>query len=328
MHGGAVELARRFLAEATHSDLLLATDMLYLPTFLALIRHQSPSLPVAIYFHENQLTYPWSPHDVDPALQRHHQYAFMNYTSMLVADRVFFNSAYHRDALLGALPDFLRQFPDYQGLDTLAGLSAKSEVLPLGMDLRALDKELHLPRQGSPVLLWNHRWEYDKDPEAFFALAFRLKAAGLDFRLLVLGEHYQRQPAIFAQAKVDLADHIIHIGYVDDRSTYLRYLWQADILPVTSRQDFFGGSIVEAMYCGVYPLLPNRLAYPEHLPDSQKSRYLYEGQEALYQKVREAMANIDEVRRRADEVRAMVAHYDWSIMHQQYDKAFTAITAS
>lgn len=306
-----------------HSDLLLASDMLDLSTFLALIRKQTRSIPVAIYFHENQLTYPWSPKDADVELERNNQYAFLNYTSALVADQVFFNSAYHRNSFLGALPTFLRQFPDYQGLDTLASLEAKSKVLPLGMDLQALAVTSPPRRQGPPVFLWNHRWEYDKDPEAFFDLIFRLKADGVAFQLIVLGKGFERKPAIFAKAKTELADHCLHFGYLPDRQRYLRLLLRADLLPVTSRQDFFGGSIVEAMYCGVSPILPNRLAYPEHIPDSKKSTYLYEGNEMLYQKVREAISQIDQLRNRRAEIQAMVAHYDWSQLIHQYDEALT-----
>jgi glycosyltransferase involved in cell wall biosynthesis len=195
------------------------------------------------------------------------------------------------------------------------------------MDLQALDISDPPKLQGPPVLLWNHRWEYDKDPEAFFDLAFRLKAEAHPFKLMVLGEHYQRQPAIFTKAKKELAHHCLHFGYVADRQTYLQYLWQADILPVTSRQDFFGGSIVEAMYCGVTPILPNRLAYPEHIPESKKSMYIYEGTEELYQKVRRAMDQVEQLRQKRAAVRSMVAHYDWSRMGPIYDEAFSAMIA-
>lgn len=327
MYGAAVTLSSRFLAQASHCDLLLATDMLDLTTFLALSRSQTARLPVALYFHENQLTYPWSPSDEDVKLRRNNQYAFLNYTSALAADQLFFNSAYHRASFLDALPGFLRQFPDYRGLSKLEGLVEKSEVLPLGMDLASLDIPDPPQRTGPPVLLWNHRWEYDKAPEAFFDLAFRLKAEGLPFKLIVLGEHYERQPAIFAEAKVRLSEHCLHFGYVKDRQRYLRLLWQADILPVTSQQDFFGGSIVEAMYCGVTPFLPNRLAYPEHIPDSEKSTYIYEGGEALYQKVRAAMSEIGQLRCEATKIREMVTHYDWSTIVPSYDEAFTKMIA-
>ncbi len=61
MHGGAVTLARRFLETGERPDLLFVTDMLDLTTFLALTRPESADIPVAIYFHENQLCYPWPP---------------------------------------------------------------------------------------------------------------------------------------------------------------------------------------------------------------------------------------------------------------------------
>src|SRR5512135_1402358 len=55
MHGGAVTLAREFMGMDFAPDLLLATDMLDLTTFLALTRARTHAVPTAIYFHENQL---------------------------------------------------------------------------------------------------------------------------------------------------------------------------------------------------------------------------------------------------------------------------------
>ena len=61
MHGGAVTLSRRFLDMSFQPDLILSTDMLDLTTFLALTRTKTAHVPTAVYFHENQITYPWSP---------------------------------------------------------------------------------------------------------------------------------------------------------------------------------------------------------------------------------------------------------------------------
>ena len=70
MYGGAVALARQFLEDSFQPDLLLATDMLDLTTFLSLTRSKTAFLPTVIYFHENQITYPWSPTDADISLNR------------------------------------------------------------------------------------------------------------------------------------------------------------------------------------------------------------------------------------------------------------------
>ena len=65
MHGGAVTLAKKFLESGAKPDPLLVTDMLDLTTFLALTRQKTARLPAAIYFHENQICYPWSIFRID-----------------------------------------------------------------------------------------------------------------------------------------------------------------------------------------------------------------------------------------------------------------------
>ncbi|MCB0149132.1 MAG: DUF3524 domain-containing protein, partial [Caldilineaceae bacterium] len=61
----AIELAaqaRRLLADGPPPDVILATDMLNVPAWLGLLRDVLPArVPVALYMHENQLTYPWRP---------------------------------------------------------------------------------------------------------------------------------------------------------------------------------------------------------------------------------------------------------------------------
>ena len=64
-------------------------------------------------------------------------------------------------------------------------------------------------------------------------------------------------------------------GFVDSFEEYARLLHLADILPVTSQQDFFGGSVVEAIYCNCHPILPNRLAYTDHIPSALHDIHLY-----------------------------------------------------
>lgn len=285
MHGGAVELVQEFLANPSKPAVILASDMLDLGTFLALTRAWTHDVPVVLYFHENQLTYPWSPSDQDPAQQRDRHYAWINYQSALAADQLWFNSAYHRDSFLSALPEFLKGFPDYPTTDSLPGLEAKSQVMPLGLTLP--EKRELRPPNDPPVMLWNHRWEYDKGPEAFFRTLFQLVEEEVAFQLVVLGESYRKQPPIFQEANKRLADHLLHWGFVKDRKTYWEWVHQADVLPVTTQHDFFGISVVEAIAAGVYPLLPNRLAYPEHIPQAYEEAHLYEGETELLARLRE-----------------------------------------
>ncbi len=326
MIGGAPRLARRYRESGWQSDLILASDMLDVATFLGLARVDPRYTKVALYFHENQITYPWSPGDLPRDHERNNLYGYTNFTSALAADALLFNSRFHLDSFLEQLPLFLGQFPDHQEIAQVESLRQKAHVLPLGLDLKPLDtfRSKDGP-SNSPVILWNHRWEYDKNPDDFFGLLFRLKDAGYDFRLIVLGKAYAQSPAIFEQARSRLSDRILHWGYARNREEYARLLWQADLLPVTAIQDFFGGSVIEAIYCGCYPLLPNRLAYPEHLPKSMAPHCLYGNNHELGARMQALLTHPPGLRA-VVKLRDFVSKYDWSNLNLKYDRTFRKLT--
>lgn len=318
MHGGSVTLARQFLEMGQLPDLIVASDMLDLATFLGLTKLKSHGIPTVVYFHENQLTYPWSDSDTDIVFQRDNHYAFVNYTSSLVADKVFFNSEYHRASFINALPGFLRQFPDFQNLESMEVIDKKSTVLHLGMDLCSLRNSLAPEtKNGCAVILWNHRWEYDKNPDEFFHSLFEIQRRGLKFKLVVLGERFAKSPPIFEEARTRLADEILHWGYVEDRTEYAKWLSRCDILPVTAYQDFFGGSVVEAMYLNVHPLLPMRLAYREHIPNNQHEEFFYQKDEFV-NRLQQLINNVGLLR--GNLTKHFVEKYDWGTMTKMYDE--------
>ena len=195
--------------------------------------------------------------------------------------------------------------------------------MPLGLDLRALDRyrppDQGTEKTGPPLILWNHRWEYDKNPEEFFRALFHLQGEGLPFQVAILGEAYRKSPEIFAEARQQLGERVIQFGYVESFADYARWLWQADILPVTSRHDFFGASVVQAIYCECLPLLPRRLAYPEHLPATMQKHCLYDGLDNLVNRLREM---ITQQMRGSAELRSHAARYDWLEQSPKYDDLF------
>ena len=262
MHGGAVTLAKEFNKIEKSFDLILASDMLDLTTFLSLTRKKSSHIPTVIYFHENQLSYPWSPDDRDIIEKRDKHYGFINYSSALTANHCFFNSDYHRSSFLSELPKLLKHFPDYNELASIQQIESRSSVLHLGLDLKRFNS-YRSEQKGTPIILWNHRWEYDKNPVGFFKLLRLLIKNNIDFKVVILGEKFSEFPSEFTKNIKILGDRILHIGYVDTFEEYASWLWKSDILPVTNIQDFFGASIMEAVYCECIPILPNRLTYPE-----------------------------------------------------------------
>jgi glycosyltransferase involved in cell wall biosynthesis len=328
MQGGAVTLARQAQSLSERPDLILASDMLNLPVLISL----SPDLarvPVALYFHENQLTYP-----LQPGEKRDLTYGFINFVSALRADALFFNSAYHLEAFFDELPRLLKHFPDYNELWAVDALRRKSQVLPLGLDLAHLAdiadsstraEQAMQPVATRPLILWNHRWEYDKDPETFFGAVYALAAEGLDFGLILLGESFRNQPIEFLEARQRLGDRIVHFGYAGDVATYSRLLGQADIVVSTALHEFFGTAIVEACYRDCFPILPRRLAYPELIPAALHDACLYDDLDGLLVRLRQAILNAGQAH--LPSLRQHVAQYDWRHMAWRYDQLLERVAA-
>ncbi|MFC2168097.1 DUF3524 domain-containing protein [Acidobacteriota bacterium] len=330
MHGGAVSLAKTYMFNDSDPDLILATDMLDLTTFLSLTRERTAKIPTAIYFHENQISYPWSKGDRDILYKRDKHYGFINYVSALAANAVIFNSSYHRKSFMNELPNLLKHFPDFRELQNIKTIEAKSFVQHLGMDFSALD--LHNPEIKSqeksppkkiPVILWNNRWEYDKNPDDFFKALDILAEKGLEFQMVVLGENFKRKPDIFELAREKHGDRIIKFGYAKSRNDYIGWLYSSDILPVTSDQDFFGLSVVEAVYCGVHPLLPCRLSYPEIFPSKLYPQHYYENLENLVEKLYGLVSNPESIRK--NEFKDHLKKFDWKIKAAEYDNLFESL---
>lgn len=330
MHGGSITLAGEFLKLKERPDLIIASDMLDLTGFLALTREITHSIPTAIYFHENQLTYPWSPVEKNGINVHKMHYSFINFISALAADFVLFNSQFHMEDFTGKLPDFLKQFPDYNEVSSVESIISKSNVLPVGIDLERFD---HLEFYNSaksdsdvPTILWNHRWEYDKNPALFFDSLCALDSKGVDFKLIVLGESFATIPKEFKKAKSNLSSKIIKFGYAESAEEYAEWLNISDIIPITSIQDFFGISIIEALYCGCIPCLPKRLSYPEIVPINSFNEFFYDEGEDIVTKLEYLITNYKSIDR--TQFREITRKYDWKKIIGVYDTCFEEMVDS
>ena len=325
MHGAAVTMARMVLDQPFFPDLILATSMLDLTTFLALTRSRLAEIPVALYFHENQITYPPSPRDRDASLERDHHYGFIQFTSALAADRVFFNSQFHLNEFCAELINIHKQYPDNRELAAAEAIKAKSAVLALGLDLNSLTQQTKGEKPAHPPrLLWNHRWEYDKNPDDFFKALEYLIQERLDFEVVIIGRQGGNVPACFNSISTDLESRIVQFGSVESRNEYAQWLWSAQIMPVTSWQEFFGISVMEGIYCGVIPLLPPRLSYPDLIPRIDFPDLYYDNFDDLCERLKQMLLALPTGV--LPDLHSLAAQYDWAIMAPVYDEVLENMT--
>jgi hypothetical protein len=118
MHGSAVTLARLYREQyaANPPDVILATDMLDLSTFLALTRDLTHAIPAGLYMHENQLTYPLPATPGKGPMRRQkgerdYHYVFINYASMVTADFILLQLPFPPSRANGGLTQLPEAFP-------------------------------------------------------------------------------------------------------------------------------------------------------------------------------------------------------------------------
>jgi len=306
MRGGAVYFSELLPGMLRGGEVLLASDFLNLAELLGLLGRPVRSV---LYFHENQLTYP-----VRYESERDYQFALTNITSALAAGRVVFNSDFHRSDFLSAASSLLERVPDHPPAAAIRSIRERSAVIYPGIHVP--EKVSPRKAEGEPLILWNHRWEFDKNPEEFFAALDEVERAHGRFRLAVTGPSFREVPPVFDEARSRFAPHIVHFGFARE-AEYRSLLDRADVVVSTASQEFFGMSIAEAVAAGCWPLVPARLSYPELIPHKFHDRCLYVGRADLVGKLLELCRGAP--REGADELRRSMERFSFEATAKALD---------
>ncbi|MBW1842111.1 MAG: DUF3524 domain-containing protein [Deltaproteobacteria bacterium] len=313
MRGAALYFIRK-ISNLGAYDGLIATDLMSLSDFKALSGSSCP--PTLVYFHENQMTYPLAPGE-----SMDFQFGFTDMTTALAADQVLFNSQFHHDAFFSRLPDFLDMMPEYRPKWVIDILREKSGFLYPGCQFPAQMALLPVPDSMPPLIIWNHRWEFDKNPSTFFDALDRVDEQGLDFRMALMGENFQAVPEDFIAARNRYQHRIVQYGYVESRKKYLEWLMEGSIVVSTATQENFGISVIEAMRSGCIPLLPHRLVYPEILPKDFHADFLYKNPGELVEKLSFILSNLRLFETKRHKLSTAMGSYAWENRIAEFDEA-------
>jgi glycosyltransferase involved in cell wall biosynthesis len=250
-------------------DLIFATSL----TDITSLRGFVPELahtPLIVYFHENQFDYPENRSEYGTVETK-----ITSIYNALAADTVVFNTEYNRQSFLKGASALLKKMPDHVPAGLVDMIKAKSRVIsvPVYPVKKGVDTD------GKPVILWNHRWEYDKAPERFLAVLRSLKRRGADFRLNLAGQTFRNTPESYGEIMKEFADHIDHEGYAPTRESYEDVVASSNVIISTSLHDFQGLSVIEASDAGCIPVLPQRVAYTEIFD----KKYLYACSDDIYE---------------------------------------------
>ena len=223
MRGAALHFIERIPGDRRF-DGIIATDLMSLADLKALWPGRFP--PSLLYFHESQVSYP-----IPEGQERDLHFCLTDITSALTADRVLFNSKSHESAFFQQLPRMLRKMPEFRPMWVGNTIRQKSSVMYPGCQFpgecssecsehgggfvedvfrrKNSWRGSHPEQHHCPLIIWNHRWEFDKAPEVFFRTVDRLVAESCPFQLALLGENFQAVPKVFLDARRQWKDRII-----------------------------------------------------------------------------------------------------------------------
>ncbi|MBW2276723.1 MAG: DUF3524 domain-containing protein [Deltaproteobacteria bacterium] len=316
MRLGSWPLAEKLAALDPLPDALLVSDYVNLPVLFGLAP-RAAQLPTAVYFLENQLTYPRR-----PGRPADFEFAAINLLTCLAATRCVFCSANQLEAFLEALPSFLSG--DLEAAKraeaTIAAIAEKASVIPIGVDLARFDRarDERTERRGKPLrLVWPHRFEHDKNPDDFFEVLIELADEGLDFEVAAVGKVYRDQPPSMHEARQKLGQRIVTWGFLEG-DAYPLELAAADVVVSTAWQETQGIAVIEAVRAGCDPLLPDRLSYPEVLGPALAEKHLYTSKGDLRRRLRWMMRHPDRLRDLSDHWREM-ERFGWPTVAPQFD---------
>lgn len=325
MRGASVTLAALIEDEVGRNgppDAVLVSDMVDLAGLIGQCRRFiGPETPWIFYCHENQLVHPLGPGQLpDEGL------SLINWTSMRAADAIWFNSEFLRAETFAMLDRFLGSQPDRRHVEYLDGVASRSQVVPVGVSVAQLADAARsdaLSPDGGPVVLWNHRWDHDKNPAAVFRALVKLAEADVPFRFVLAGENQRVDPQEFQWVQEQLGDRVIHVGHAP-ADQYQQLLLAADVVVSASHHEFFGISVVEAVAAGAVPVLPDRLSYPEIMPSEFHHAALYpEGELRL--RLESVLTDLDAARSACIGLREAMRRWDWSTVIAAYDNGLAAL---
>lgn len=260
IRGNSLSFAASLEADSSHYDLLIATSMVDLSTLFG-IAPKLRSIPSLLYFHENQFAFPSSDNahtSIEPQM--------VNLFSALSATKLCFNTQFNFDSFLSGLRALLKRFPDEVPENLEQTIFEKSSVLPVPLLDDVFLNDVQSKHSKCLSVVWNHRWEYDKGPNRLLRFIKQLPS-GLGIEFNIVGQRFRKTPSEMELVEAELVSkgYLGHYGPIACREDYLAMLSRSNIVLSTAIHDFQGLSVLEAMAMGCVPLVPDRLAYQEHI---------------------------------------------------------------
>ena len=304
----SVGSARRF-------DLVFASTFVNLAEWRGLVGSRLASVPAIVYFHENQLVYP-NRHTAEWDFQ----FPLTNITSALSAERCLFNTRVESGPLPGrdsGLPRPVPRSSTQTGRrdDRREVRGPPPALRSRGLRRRTGDAGAAMPRSCGRTGGSTTRIPRSSSPRLERSLP-RVSTSRSPSRARHSRTSRSRS---CAPRRSSATGSCISASPRPEPSTR-GLLASSDVAVSTAINEFFGIAMIEAAYAGCFPLVPDRLAYPEIYPAQMR----YGSSEQLVALLRSLVAD----RPAAGLARELVEPYTIETLAPRYGQVFERVAAS
>lgn len=158
----------------------------------------------------------------------------------------------------------------------LCGLSFNADAMR-----RMFNVPAQLPRRRDPSVVFSSRWDEEKNPDYFLALAEHYASHRPEVQFIVctgLDTLTSNEPALLSK----LHDYCLRFKNLQvetglSKERYFRLLRSAKVQFNCASQDFVSYTLLDAMLNGCAPLYPDILTFPDALNNSGKNLYSSHG---------------------------------------------------
>jgi glycosyltransferase involved in cell wall biosynthesis len=139
-----------------------------------------------------------------------------------------------------------------------------------------------------------------------------------DFEVVLCGEERLGGDPTRDAFVSTLGDRLVWDGYAEEFN-YIELLNTSDVVVSTADHEFFGISVVEAVAAGCFPILPDRLSYPELIPVEFHDLVLYNGADPTFP-LELCVSDIETTRDVGRTLAPKMRIHSWDVVAPAYDE--------
>ncbi len=195
-------------------------------------------------------------------------------------------------------------------------------VVPCGVDLRRIRAAAAGSARRENLLVYAGRLTIDKRLPLLIDALARLKQAGSDARLRIIGEGPERAALERMTAELGLVDRIEFVGRLESPDAVWQAIAGCQVAVTASSREGFGMFPLEAMACGT-PVVyceSTESALPEIVGDGRCGLMAAPTAESMAMQIRKLLEDADLWRRLSANAMLSVEHYGWETIAEQTEK--------